>query len=465
MASWKGKKLHFITGRLAERALRDSLEKHSKSSGFNFSIDVLKITVAALMTPKWVAERITVPEGTDYVVVPGYCEGDLNVIKGRAGCEVIRGPRDLRRLDIFFNQSESGHQQYGSHDIEILAEINHAPRMSVQQICTVAQKHARDGADIIDIGCNPGETWSRIGDAVRAVKDLGLRVSIDSMNQKEVKMAVNAGADVVLSVDRTNREAAPDWGVEVVAVPDDPANTDSLDATVEYLANRGVPLRIDPILSPIAFGFADSLGRYLEVRKKYIDAEIMMGIGNLTELTDSDSAGINTLLLGFCQELKIRSVLTTAVIPWAQSSVRECDIARKLVHHAVQSGTLPKHVDDRLVMLRDVDRPAYTEGFFADLAETIKDHNIRLFVDNDGLHLISRQCNLTDMDPFRLFQRYLDDHGEKMNIGHAFYIGYELCKATTALTLGKNYQQDEALDWGFLTSDEAERCRIVDRRR
>ena len=80
-----------------------------------------------------------------------------------------------------------------------------------------------------------------------------------------------------------------------------------------------MPLRIDPILEPIGFGFAASLGRYLEVRRRYPDAEMMMGIGNLTELTDADSAPINVLLLGFCQELGIRSVLTTQVINWARS--------------------------------------------------------------------------------------------------------------------------------------------------
>ena len=37
---------------------------------------------------------------------------------------------------------------------------------------------------------------------------------------------------------------------------------------------------------------------------------------------------------------------------------------------------------------------------------------------------------------------------------HSFYLGYELCKAATALALGKQYRQDEALDWGFLTRDE-----------
>ena len=37
---------------------------------------------------------------------------------------------------------------------------------------------------------------------------------------------------------------------------------------------------------------------------------------------------------------------------------------------------------------------------------------------------------------------------------HAFYLGYELAKAVTALTLGKDYVQDQALRWGFLTVPE-----------
>ncbi|HBB75748.1 MAG TPA: dihydropteroate synthase, partial [Planctomycetaceae bacterium] len=48
--------------------------------------------------------------------------------------------------------------------------------------------------------------------------------------------------------------------------------------------------RLDPVLEPIGFGFAASLGRYLEVRRRHPAAEMMMGIGNLTELTDVDSA-------------------------------------------------------------------------------------------------------------------------------------------------------------------------------
>ena len=125
---------------------------------------------------------------------------------------------------------------------------------------------------------------------------------------------------------------------------------------------------------------------------------------------------------------------------------------------------LPKHLEDQLVLLRDVDRPEYQDLFFEELAESIRDHNIRLFADDDGIHLVANDVHLVDSDPFRLFKNYLEDHGERMNIGHSFYIGYEMCKANTAITLGKNYQQDEALDWGFLTKSEEKRSRIDDRR-
>src|SRR5205085_8211280 len=121
----------------------------------------------------------------------------------------------------------------------------------------------------------------------------------------------------------------------------------------ELLHGWGVPFRIDPVVEPIGFGFAASLGRYLEVRRRYPDAAMLMGVGNLTELTDVDSAGVNVTLLGFCQELGIRSVLTTEVINWCRSCVRELALARRLVYHACKHRVLPKHLEPDLVLLRD----------------------------------------------------------------------------------------------------------------
>ena len=210
-----------------------------------------------------------------------------------------------------------------------------------------------------------------------------------------------------------------------------------------------MPFRIDPIIEPIGFGFAASLGRYLEVRRRYPDAAMMMGVGNLTELTDVDSAGVNTILAGFCEELKIGSVLTTAVINWARSSVREIDLARRLVHHAVARRTLPKHLEPRLVALRDPRVVEFGDDNLAELQRRIRDPNWRIFAEAGMIHALNNQHLLRDTDPFRLFdQMGVDD------ASHAFYLGYEMMKARTALTLSKTYRQDQALEWGFLTVPE-----------
>jgi hypothetical protein len=60
-------------------------------------------------------------------------------------------------------------------------------------------------------------------------------------------------------------------------------------------------------------------------------------------------------------------------------------------------------------------------------------------------------------DPFELFDQLLARKPRNLDCSHAFYLGYELSKAQTALTLHKQYRQDEALDWGHLTVPEKHR--------
>jgi dihydropteroate synthase len=206
------------------------------------------------------------------------------------------------------------------------------------------------------------------------------------------------------------------------------------------------------VLEPIGLGFAASLGRYLEVRRRYPDVEMLMGVGNLTELTDVDSAGVNVLLLGFCQEVGIRSVLTTEVINWCRSCVRELDLARRLVFHACRERVLPKHLEPGLHLLRDPRLRVHGEAALAELAGRLTDPNFRLFAERSLLHVLSGKMRLEGADPFALFEEMR--RRQEIDASHAFYLGYEMAKAVTALTLGKNYTQDEALRWGFLTVPE-----------
>jgi dihydropteroate synthase len=158
------------------------------------------------------------------------------------------------------------------------------------------------------------------------------------------------------------------------------------------------------------------------------------------------------MLLGFCQELGIRSVLTTEVINWARSSVRELDLARRLVFHACNHRVLPKHLEPNLVLLRDPKLREHSETVLNELAAKIADRNFRLFAEAGRLHVINDKMHLEGTDPFALFQEMR--RGETIDPDHAFYLGYEFAKAVTALTLSKNYVQDQALRWGFLTSPE-----------
>ncbi len=449
-----GHHYHFVTGRLAETALRDVVSEMSQKYGFEFSVGVMPITVAALITPKWLVRHLAIPSNATHLVVPGYCDVGLEKLEESVRIPVLVGPKDCREIPVFFGHN-AVHPDLSEHSIEIIAEINHVPRKSISEVVRIAEQMRDAGADRIDIGCDPTGRCHEIGDYISAVCDTGCKVSIDSFDPQEVSDAVSKGASLVLSVNSSNYEAAVDWGCEVVVIPDSVEDLGSLHRSVDHLANRGVAMRLDSILEPIGAGLMSSLARYAAVREQYPELPMMMGIGNVTELTDVDSAGVNFLLMAICQELGIESVLTTQVINWARSSVQECDIARRLVHHSVSQGIPPKRLSEDLIMLRDGRLLDYPQEMFSELAKTIKDHNYRLFAQNGQIHVVSSGVWLSDRDPFRLFERLLEDeHAANVDAGHAFYLGYEMAKAATALTLGKQYEQDCALKWGMLTEEE-----------
>ncbi len=443
----------FVTGRLAESSLRRVLEECSQRVGFEYDIAVLGISVAALMHADWVQRKLELPSDFDRIILPGWCQGSVERLGECYGTKFELGPKDLRNLPEFFGQDGKEMPSLDRYDIEIVAEINHASRLSDDQVVELAERYSESGADVIDLGCIPGATWDRVGPVTRLVCDRGYRVSIDSFERVEVEAAVENGAELVLSCDSSNVDWASQLDVELVVIPDDPRDLTSLESTIDVLVRRGARFRIDPILEPIGFGFADSLARYFQARKDWPDFDIMMGVGNLTELGEVDSAGVNFLLAGVCQELGIRSILTTEVINWARTAVREFDVARRLMYHSVNKNVLPKHLDSRLVMLRDPTNHQMGEEELKQLASHLKDPNFRVFVARGEIHVMNRDGYWRGTDPYQIFDTIAANTNE-MDSTHSFYLGYELSKAVTALTLGKQYTQDEALTWGFLTVPE-----------
>lgn len=447
----------FITGKLAEPALRRHLAVLTAGRAFEAEVAVMPITVAALLTTPWVARHIQKVQRIDRAILPGLCSGDVTPVQEVLGIRVERGPADYRDLGEFLGLGATPKPKLDEFAIEIIAEINHAPTLSSDAILAMAEQYRANGADVMDIGCDPGGPWCGVADTVQRLKDQSFRVSIDSFNSDEVSAAVAAGAELVLSVNSTNAVKAVGWferhGAACVVVPDTPQDTASLDATADFLAKHGVPHRLDPILEPIGFGFAASLARYLDCRRRHPAAEMMMGVGNLTELTDADSAGVNVLLAGFCEELSIQSVLTTEVANQARSSVKEIDLARRLVHHAVKEKVLPKRLQPELILLRDAKLREEGSERLAELARGITDRNYRLFAERGELHVMNGTHHWHGTDPYTVFEQVLHSDAT-LDASHAFYLGYEFAKMVTALTLNKNYTQDRELHWGFLTRPE-----------
>jgi dihydropteroate synthase-like protein len=391
---------------------------------------------------------LEVPAGTDLVMIPGLCEGETAIVADKVGVPVEKGPKDLRDIPRHFGRSAAG-RDYGAWDIEIVAEINSVPRLTRDAVRREAERFRDSGADIIDIGCTPGLPFPALGELVGELVGAGFRVSVDSLDASEISAAVNAGAELVLSINGSNigvAQALRGRGARVVVIPDMGGGLDSLEPSIAALQRWDVPFLIDPILEPIGMGFMASLERYAEARRRWPAAEMLMGIGNLTELTAADSTGVNALLIAVCQELGIRSVLTTEVIPWARGAVREVDVARRLMHYAVTKHTVPKGVDDRLVTVKDPVVLSYSEAELRALQTQISDPNYRIFADGETITVFNSERFVRGTDIQTIFaQLEVDDPA------HAFYLGKELAKASLAVTLGKTYRQEGALAWGYLT--------------
>ncbi len=96
--------------------LRQQLDDLAPRAGFTAEVVVLPISVAALMTPKWVARHLDALDGVERMILPGHCRGDLApIVEKLRGAKVEPGPEDLRDLPRFFGQTAATDSTYGAY--------------------------------------------------------------------------------------------------------------------------------------------------------------------------------------------------------------------------------------------------------------------------------------------------------------------------------------------------------------
>ena len=439
----------FLTGHLARPRLEAVLE--AMQASFAWKVLDIGVKVAALMTEEIITRRLPTPVEADKIMLPGRCRADLDRLSERFGVPFLRGPDELKDIPLYFGRARKAFDMT-QYDIQIFAEIVDASALPVDAILKRAETYVQRGANVIDLGCLPDTPFPHLEKAIGALKEKGYKVSVDSADPGELLRGGKAGADYLLSLNEETLHIADKVASVPVLIPMDHGDMESLYGAMDALDAKGRTYLVDPVLDPINFGFMRSLERYAQVRRERPDAEMLMGTGNLTELTDADTTGITAVLLGVASELHIRNVLVVQVSPHTRRTVEEHDLVRRIMYASRAEHELPKDYADGLLALHSR-RPFPQEPEeIAEVAREVRDRNFRIEIAEDGIHVYNRDGHHVAQDAFALYDRLgVDNDGP-----HAFYLGAELARAEIAWRLAKRYAQDEPLDWGVAADAPAE---------
>jgi len=516
-------KLLLITGLLAEKTVKNYVKK----SVVETEVIALKVPVAALLTLEQIKKVLskTDIQKFDKILVPGLVRGDTSVISDFIGIPTYKGPKYAADLPIVLNLLEKTRlstivpacdllqkelQQKALQELEsvekkrdillknpcnmligqlaigkdfpmrVMAEIVDAPLMSNDEIQRLSKYYVKNGANIIDVGMVVG--GSRPLDAKRAVeaikKVVDVPISIDSLDPDEIKEAVNAGADLILSADAGNIEKISSFTSEtaIVIIPTNqkdgffPKNIDERISFLESIITKAKSLGmkkviVDLILEPS--NMLESLIAFYNFAIKHPDIPLFVGVSNVTELIDADSVGINALLARLSSEVNASIILATEKSSKAKGTVREEAIAAKMMFLAKKRDSVPKDLGIDLLILKDKRKheEPYNKELESktqlvhtneDFKKAILDSHgeFRILIDRNSENIVALHFPKSQLEkPSNIFKGktaksvYLKiiQMGLVTRLDHSAYLGSELAKAEIALKTGKEFIQDNSL--------------------
>ena len=326
-------------------------------------------------------------------------------------------------------------------------------RLPVEAILKRAEDYVQKGANVIDLGCLPDTPFPHLEETVGALKAKGYKMSVDSANADELLRGGKAGADFLLSLNEATLPIADQVESIPVLIPKEHGDLASLYRAMDALDAKGQKYLVDPVLDPINFGFTQSLERYAQVRRERPEAEMLMGTGNLTELTDADTTGITAILLGIASELHIRNVLVVQVSPHTRRTVEEHDLARRIMY-----ASRAEHESAEGLCRRPAGAaraPAVSARLRGDRGGGAPRCATRISASRSP-RTASMSITATAITWRRRLSRSTTSSAWTRTAPHAFYLGAELARAEIACRLGKRYAQDEPLDWGVAADAPAD---------
>lgn len=522
-------KILLVTGIIASKLIRKRTKDYQKHEIY---LKVLPLPIAAFLTPKSVSYYVkeeknfqstntnttTTLNNIDMIIVPGLMQQDTNYITQQLNTPCFKGPSNISDLnltldiigkvelstskaaDILIREEQHNNaiktiNTYNTKEkieellqnksniligncplgpdfpMKVLGEIANAPELTDKQILEKVEYYINSGADMIDIGMHAGESNpEKAYHMVKLVKDnYDIPVSIDSMNEKEIKSALKGECNLVLSLDHGNYMKVindiKDYNVSAVIIPTNYAKNfvptqasqkveslEKLDKKCEKISTIS-DLLLDPINSP---SVTESIIAYKQYHERNPAKPIFFGAGNVNELLDADSNGVNALLSGIAMEIGANILFTPESSTKTRNSIRELKTASNMMFLAKLNNNIPKNLGLNLINYKDAHRKEDVKIETSNLPHINAVGDGKFIPDTKGSFKIVVEDNLIKAILFKEYKKNLvitgvnarDMYEEILRrnlisrMEHAAYLGMELQKAEIALKLDKTYIQD-----------------------
>lgn len=485
-------KVLIATGRKAEEMVRNAVDSAA-------DILVLNIDVAAFMTPamlkKHYLELINKTNASyDIILIPGAANvKGYKELSSEIGVKIALGPKQAYDLGlvvslieevslslsasadnlIYERRRENALKRVeeleseatckfmirnvkigGNSRMKVLGEILNAPYVDAKKI---AKNHIENGADIIDVGipltATSDDVKRAINEVLEVTRPLNVPISLDTLDPNLILVGVEAGADLILSLTAENaQKIGPTIAQKDIAVVVLPDKGDILEA-IKLAQSFGIKkILADPILYPIGCGAVTSLMEYKKIGD-VDDIPLFVGVGNVTELLEADSIGVNAVLAGMAMELRAAVLFTPECSDKARGSIRELKTSSEMMSLARDRKGSPKDLGIDLLVVKerrrrpefDIAKGKLIDAKSFDHAKWVPDpHGNFVIGIKDGYILAVHDSELTIKG--KSAKEVLDalfDLELVSSLSHAGYLGRELGKAEIALKIGRSYAQDD----------------------
>jgi len=331
----------------------------------------------------------------------------------------------------------------GTSRIKVLAEIMDAHRHA--DLRNAVENAFLSGADIVDLGFGFDATPGDVARCFSHVADLPGPLAIDSQDPALIAAALSR-ADIVLSLHDGNipviGKAVADAGIAAVIVPSGQA----LEENIRLAEAAGITCIIaDPLLQPVGSGLIRSLSAFPDNCR----FPVFFGAGNVVELLDADSPGMNAVLAGMAKEAGASVIFTSEHSDKTKGSFREMRTATEMMALAADR-PYPKDLGIDLLILKEKRKRREPPLSYQSLECAVQPEvelqydpkgNFRIGIEDDQIVAVIHGRAVKGRSWMDVFSVILQ-HGDVSLLDHAAYLGKELYKAELAIRFGRSFEQD-----------------------